>query len=358
MRKVKPLFVAAAVTVAVLAIPESANAKPTSSPSWRFMQTVTTSTLFGVDVVNRNVVWAAGGGPTTDGVVVRTVDGGQSWQDITPPGGAVRAFHDVEAFDRNHAVVLAVGQGQDSRIYRTDDGGASWQLAFENQELDAFYDCMAFFDDRRGLALSDPVDGKFRILATGDGGRTWRVAPTGGMPPAMTDEFAHASGTCLVTNGPLDAWFGTAPAPGSNLRVFHTRDGGRTWMAVTTPIPAEPTFGITSLSFRDRQHGLAVSGGSLDTDAPSVVAGTADGGETWSRLGSPTGFRFGIAWVPTNTKDAAVAVGPTGSDFSTDGGLTWRLFDETYLLGVNCQQLSCWAAGLNGIAAELTLTKS
>jgi photosystem II stability/assembly factor-like uncharacterized protein len=157
------------------------------SPSWRLMHTVTTSSLGGIDVVNREIVWAAGGfdaprEPHTPGVVLRTVDGGQSWQDITPPGGEDLDFHDVEAFDRNHALALAVGPAEASKIYRTADGGASWELVFENQEPDAFYGGIAFFSPHRGIALSDPVQGKFRILATGDGGRTWQVAPTNGMP--------------------------------------------------------------------------------------------------------------------------------------------------------------------------------
>jgi photosystem II stability/assembly factor-like uncharacterized protein len=327
--------------------------------SWRFMQTVTTSSLVGIDVVNREIVWAAAGGfdapgePHSPGVVVRTVDGGQSWQDVTPSGGADLDFHDVEAFDRNHALALAVGLAEASKIYRTADGGASWELVFENQEPDAFYDGIAFFDPVHGLALSDPVGGKFRILTTGDGGRTWQVAPTNGMPPALPNEFARATGTCLVTKGPQDAWFGTQPE-GPNSRVFHTRDRGHTWSAVTTPIPGAPQFGIASLTFWDAQHGLALGGGKPDTNAPSLVAVTADGGTTWSQVGSPAGFRTSIALAPTNIRDTAVAVGLTGSDFTTDGGHTWQLFDQTDLRGVNCKQnVSCWAVGKSGMAAEL-----
>jgi photosystem II stability/assembly factor-like uncharacterized protein len=326
------------------------------SLSWRFVTTVTTSSLNGIDVVNREIVWAAGafdvsvlGESQTPGVVVRTVDGGQSWQDVTPPGGQGFIFHDVEAFDRNHALALAVGLGTDSRIFRTDDGGASWKRVFENQEPDAFYDAIAFFDPEHGIAMSDPVAGKFRILATEDGGRTWQVAPTNGMPPALPTEFAHATGTCLVTNGPQDAWFGT-----SNSRVFHTRDRGFTWSVVTTPIPGDPQqFGIASLAFWDTQHGLALGGGDPGTNAPSVVAVTADGGTTWSQGGSPAGFRISIS-VPTNDRDTAVVVGFTGSDFTTDGGHSWHLLDQGDLRGANCKlNVSCWAVGKNGMAAEL-----
>jgi len=315
------------------------------SLSWRFMQTATTSSLGGIDVVNREIVWAAGGfdapgEPQTPGVVVRTVDGGQSWQDITPPGGKELIFHDVEAFDRNHALALAVGSGQDSKIFRTDDGGASWEPVFENQEPDAFYDGIAFFDPHRGIAMSDPVAGEFRILTTDDGGHNWQVASTDEMPPALPNEFARATGTCLVTKGPHDAWFGPQPE-GPNSRVFHTRDRGHTWSVVTTPIPGDPQFGIASLAFRDTQHGLALGGSNPGASTPSVVAATPDGGTTWSQVGSPAGFRPNMALVG----DTAVAVGLTGSDFSTDDGHTWQLFDQTDLRGVSCKNLSCWAVG-------------
>jgi photosystem II stability/assembly factor-like uncharacterized protein len=329
------------------------------SPSWRLASTGTSSLLFGVDVVNPNTVWAVGQSP---GVVVRTVDGGRSWQDITPPGGRRLIFHDVEAFDRNHAVVLGVLEDEPSRIFYTDDGRASFPEVFRDEDDAAFYNSMAFFDHRRGLAFSDPVGGFFRIVSTDDGGQTWSIAPTDGMPPAITDngqraEFGRGTGTSLVTMGPHDAWFGTDPLAAS-ARVFRTEDDGDTWTVVTTPIPGDPEFGIASLSFRDRQHGLALGGGVFESDAPSVVAVTIDGGETWIRAGSLAGFRISIASAPTNIKETAVAVGPSGSDFSTDSGQTWTLFDdETDLRGINCKpHVACWAVGAGGMAAELTFT--
>jgi hypothetical protein len=51
--------------------------------------------------------------------------------------------------------------------------------------------------------------------------------------------------------------------------------------------------------------------------------------------------------------NTTVAVGLTGSDFSTDDEHTWQLFDQTDLRGINCNNPSCWAVGKNGIAAEL-----
>lgn len=334
-------------------------------PSWRLTPTATTNTLITLDVVDRKVVWAAGGGfggATNDGSVVRTVDGGRSWQNVTPPGGAVDSFRDVEAFDRDHALVLALPIGDElSRIYRTADGGATWQLVFRNTLPDAFYDCMAFFDDRHGLAVSDPVGGKYRILATEDGGRTWRQTPSGGMPAATPGDSALATGTCMVANGRLNAWFGTTgTSDGSshNPQVFHTRDGGKTWSAADTPIRGE-TASIASLSFRDPRHGLAVGGGFNPGEGidSGVAASTVDGGSSWS-IGDPlSGFRNSVAWVPGGGH-TAVAVGPSGSDVSTDSGKSWTQFDRTHFLGVNCSSSGgCWAVGSGGMAAQLVVRR-
>jgi photosystem II stability/assembly factor-like uncharacterized protein len=88
--------------------------------------------------------------------VLRTVDAGATWLNFAPPGTDDLLFRDVEAFDADTAVILAIGPGDASRVYRTTNGGQSWTLTFLNDDPNAFYDCMAFFDQDRGLALSDP----------------------------------------------------------------------------------------------------------------------------------------------------------------------------------------------------------
>jgi len=119
-----------------------------------------------------------------DGGVLRTTDGGHTWDDVAPAGTEGMALRDVEAHDADRASVQAIGTGTDSRIYTTTDGGASWTLAFVNDREEAFYDCMDFFaDGRHGLALSDPVDGKFRIAATDDFGNGWHVLPNDACRP-------------------------------------------------------------------------------------------------------------------------------------------------------------------------------
>jgi photosystem II stability/assembly factor-like uncharacterized protein len=336
--------------------------------SWQTFATGSPNTLIVVDVVNPMVVWATGGGfagAANDGTVVRTADGGDSWQDITPPDGTAQVFRDIDAFDPNHAVVLASVTGNDgtgsegpSRISRTEDRGQTWQQEFNAIKAD-FPSSMAFFNHRRGLAVGDPVMGRFPILATDDGGQTWELIEAIGTDVGE-GEFTLATGTCIVAVGPEDAWFGTSfdadVTPNANARVFHTRDAGRTWTGVETPIPGAPR-GIGSLSFRDRMNGLAVGGSpppEFEGNDVGVVARTSDGGDTWSLVGAPSGFRHGVAWIGHG--ETAVVVGPTGSEISRDGGNTWTpIPDSPFLLGVACRGNECWAVGRGGIAARLTI---
>src|ERR671916_2170070 len=167
------------LATAVLAATAGA-ASGAATPSWQLTDTGVTARFLGLAPVDDKVAWVAG----SAGTILRTVDGGRSWQRVDPPGAAELQFRDIEAFDARHAVALTIGAGTDSRIYTTTDGGRTWTESFRNDEPTAFYDCLTFLDRRTGLALSDPVGGKFRILATADGGRTWRGRPTPRLPDA------------------------------------------------------------------------------------------------------------------------------------------------------------------------------
>jgi photosystem II stability/assembly factor-like uncharacterized protein len=322
------------------------------APHWQLKDTGRSDVRFrGLSAVSRTTAWVAG----TGGTVLRTADGGAHWQNVSPPGAADLEFRDIEAFDARRAVVLAIGEGESSRVYRTDDGGATWTESFRNTDANAFYDCMAFFDHRHGLAVSDPVDGRFRILSTGDGGRSWKVLPSAGMPAALDGEAGFAaSGQCLVASGPRDVWLATGG--GARARVLHSADRGLTWTAADTPLPAgDPAKGVFALAFRDRTHGLAVGGDYRpDQASPRAGASTADGGRTWKPSATPPpAYRSGAAWLP-HTRATALAVGPTGTDLTIDGGRTWRTVDAGSYDTVDCAaDTGCWAAGEKGRVARL-----
>jgi photosystem II stability/assembly factor-like uncharacterized protein len=314
---------------------------------WQLTPTGSTASLRGLSVVSERVAWASG----NLGTVLRTTNKGATWQSVGPPGTEALQFRDIEAFDKDTAVILSIGETPDAfRIYRTSDAGQTWTLAFQNTEPTAFYDCMAFFDRDRGLAMSDPINGRFRILATSDGGRSWQVVDAE-MPPALPDEFGFAaSGQCITTAGERDAWFGTG---GAAARVFHSGDRGQTWTVSSTPMLSGSTAGINALAFRDTEHGLAVGGDfAMPTVAPDSLALSDDGGESWELVDeAPNQYRSGATWV---TGREAIVVGLTGSDVSFDQGRSWRRFDDGSFHTVDCAGgHACWASGTGGRVAFL-----
>jgi photosystem II stability/assembly factor-like uncharacterized protein len=348
LRRISVLSMGLAIAGTLVVIAGAAAA----SYSWHLTPTGSTARLRGLSAVSERIAWASG----SQGTVLRTLDQGATWQSVGPPGTANLQFRDIQAFDENNAVILSIGPGTDSRVYVTSNGGATWTLTFVNPDPNAFYDCMTFFDKKRGLALSDPPDGaRFRILATDDGGRSWHVVDPAGMPPALPGEAGFAaSGQCITSKGHT-AWFGTGG--GAAARVFRSSDRGLTWTVSTTPILSSPTAGIFSLAFRDENHGLAVGGDFLaPTASPDNFASTRDSGRNWALIpGPPAEYRSGSTWVDGHT---AIAVGPSGSDVSTDQGDTWTRFDGGSFDTADCANpKACWASGEQGRAAYLVKTR-
>lgn len=319
-------------------------------PEWLPQSTGVTARLRGVSAVNETVCWASG----TNGTILRTADGGATWQMRRVPSAADLDFRDIDAVDEQTAFVLSIGPGEASRIYKTTDAGVSWQEAFVNRDPKAFYDAMAFWDASRGVAVSDSVDGRFVILTTGDGGQTWTRVPDAALPPALPNEGAFAaSGTNVAVHGTRDVWIGTGAA--SRARVVRSRDGGATWSVANTPLAAGPSAGIFSMAFRNATHGIVVGGDyKKEGDASDNAAITTDGGATWTLVRGLGGYRSAVASVRGSS--TLIAVGPTGADYSVDDGRTWRPTDP--IKGLHAVSIAPngrvgWGVGENGSIARL-----
>jgi photosystem II stability/assembly factor-like uncharacterized protein len=300
----------------------------------------------GLCAASAQVAWVGG----TKGTYARTTDGGKTWLVGILPGAVKLDFRDVEAFGDRTAYLLSAGPGEDSRIYKTTDGGRTWLLQFKSTDRDAFFDALAFWDDTHGMALSDPVKGQFPLLVTEDGGTTWTRLVATNLPPALPNEGAFAaSGTCLVTHGQHDVWFCTGGAKAA--RVFHSSDRGQHWTVSDTPIVAgTPSAGIFSIVFRDRDHGMIVGGDyRKPNERGANAAVTSNGGKTWTLIDKALPYRSGVAWA----KDRWVAVGPSGSDFSSDDGATWKSLDRKNYNSVGFAPAGeGWAVGPRGRIAK------
>nr|MBA3782319.1 oxidoreductase [Nocardioides sp.] len=319
--------------------------------SWKRVDIDTDQGLRGLDAVSDKVAWVAG----SDGGVWRTVDAGKTWKDVTPAAQTL-AFRDIEATSKKTALVLAIGPGEESQILRTDDGGESWATTFVNHEPTAFYDCMGMYPGGRdGLALSDPVDGEMRLIRTRDGGKSWTRVDAAGLPAPVADEFYFAaSGTCLVTSGDRDAY---VVSGGAAARVLHSTDKGRSWKVADSTLAPGDAAGAFSIAVRDEAQGVLVGGDfEQETDGTDRSAYLSGKGK-WKNGGDLSGYRSGVAWLP-GTAAVAVAVGPSGSDLTVNGGRTWKKFSRADFDSVQCAEnaegaASCWASGADGAVGRL-----
>lgn len=319
---------------------------------WKPDNSPTLARLRGVSAPTPQVVWASG----TKGTVLRSIDGGKSWQTFGLPDAQDLDFRDIQAFDANTVYVLSIGDGDASRIYKSKDGGKRWQLQFQNSNPDAFFDAFAFWDEQNGIAVSDPVKGKFFILTTSDGGEHWLPISPDNMPTAMAGESAFAaSGTCLAIYGDRFVWLATG---GSAARVFRSTDRGRTWAASDTPITkGSDSRGIFSIAFNDGLNGVIVGGDyKKPDDATATAAFTNDGGKTWQMAKTVVhGYRSCVAYLP-GKKDHLIAVGMEGCDLSIDGGKTWKIFGKEGFHSITFEPagklITGWAVGENGKIAH------
>src|SRR5262245_3042355 len=317
------------------------------APQWLPQSSGTTARLRGVSAVSDTVAWASG----SNGVYLKTTDGGANWRAATMPGAEALDFRDVEAFDDGTAYLLGIGEGEKSRIYKTTDGGEHWRLQFTNRNPKAFFDALAFWDADRGVAVSDSVDGRFMIIKTTDGGANWKEIPTEKRPPALGGEGAFAaSGTCVITQGKNNVWIATTAS-----RALRSTDGAETWEVATTPIPAgSPSAGIFSIAFKDARNGVIVGGDYKEEgEARDNVATTNDGGRTWKLVKGPLpgGFRSAVAYAPGAS--TLVAVGPSGSDYSLDGGSSWTPIGGAGYHAVSFARSGAgWAVGEGGRIAK------
>ncbi len=327
-----------------LGAPLKAENPPASPFAFEVQATPVEGTIRALKAVSATTAWAGG----SRGSVLRTVDGGRTWEARPVPGAEKLDFRSLAAFDAERAVVA--NAGSPGFIYKTSDGGKSWRLVHRDERPAFFIDALAFFDDKRGLALGDPIDGSFLFLRTEDGGETWKPAPADALPKPLAGEaFFAASNGSLVTTPGGRVWIGSGGGP--QARLFASRDGGRTFTAEVVPLSAgKSTRGIFGLAFRSPRYGLAVGGDYQEAAFRDGIAARGASGGGWSPFGAegPSGFRESAAFVPG--RPFVLAAGPDGSDFSVDGGMTWS---PEALLGCHVVAFAPdgrtgWAAGNKG----------
>lgn len=317
-------------------------------PSWTPQTSNTEASLRGLSAVSDQVAWASGSG----GTVIRTIDGGVTWEDVSIPDQEKIDFRDIEGFDANTAIALSAGLP--ALIFKTTDGGKNWSQKYFSDTEGTFYDAMDFWNDKEGIAFGDAIDSRLLILRTFDGGETWNELPFDQRPESKPNQGGFAaSGTCLRTNGDSNVYIGLG---GPESSLFYSYDKGETWAKTITPLQSgESTQGIFSIDFKTEEEGLMV-GGDYRGDSLTRInsAYTTDGGESWFPVMaglSPDGYRSGVAFF---NKDLVLAVGRESCDYYRTGDDAYTLMEgKYYAVSVSKQGNSAWASGPRGSVARL-----
>jgi hypothetical protein len=277
--------------------------------------------LRGLSVVNNNIIWASG----SNGQVAKSTDGGKNFTWITVKGYEKRDFRDIEAFDANTAVIMAVDVP--AIILKTKDGGKTWKEVFYDDTKGMFLDAMDFAADGNGIVIGDPISNKLFIATTSSYGDEWlALKPENNFYTADTGEaFFAASGTNINVKGNKNNHVICFVTGGSDSRLFFNGQP----LALNI-LKGKDSQGANSVAVNSSVTKMIIVGG--DFNAPELSEKNI---EVFNINGEqllypvvqtpPHGYRSCVAFI---TDDSLICCGLTGIDISNDGGLNWKLISN------------------------------
>jgi hypothetical protein len=308
------------IIAAALLLMVTASSQRKLLPKVEIIHSGLNTSLRGLCVVNNNVVWVSG----SNGMVGRSTNGGKNWKWVAVKGFEKSDFRDIEAFDANTAIIMAIAEP--AHILKTTDGGDTWKIVFENKTKGMFLDAMEFRDVMNGIVIGDPVNGRFFLARTGDGGSTWTEIPAEQRPVADSGEACFASsGTNIRYLYNRSVIFISG---GKNSRVFYN------YSPIDIPMTrGKETAGGNSVAVYDnykksKANKMIVVGG--DFTADSLIDKNCfvsnDGGKDWFRPKTPPhGYRSCVEFL---NKETIITCGLNGVDYSFDGGRNFYLISK------------------------------
>ncbi|CAM3786361.1 YCF48-related protein [Mucilaginibacter galii] len=277
------------------------------------------TSIRGLSVVDEKVAWVSG----SKGHVALSTNGGQTWTWQQVKGFEQSDFRDIEAFSAKEAIIMS--SGTPAVILKTTDGGLSWQLCYREDDKTYFLDGLAFYDKMHGISMGDPINGKFLLLETKDGGKTWTEESAG--PDALKNEAAFAaSGTSVyIVNKKANAVVLTG---GSVSRLLYRTKAG-TWNPVTMPLAqGQASKGGFSVATGGGQTVLVGGNYSNDKNRDSIACyynGEQITGSNFHLAATmPNGYQSCVTYIEGKV---FLSTGTSGSNVSYDGGLNWKPVD-------------------------------
>ena len=239
--------------------------------SWQQVEVPTRAALTGVYFQNSDLGWVVG----HDSVILRTSDGGSSWEIVNWAPEEESPLLDVWFSDADKGFAV----GAYGSFYRTSDGGVTWSFEPINEWDFHLHHIAISAEGRLYMAAEAGM-----IYRSDDGGETWVELPS-----------------------PYEgSFFGTLPLDGDTVLVFglqghlfRSEDAGESWVPVETATTALLTDGIRLADGRITISGL---GGTL------LVS--SDDGSTFELLPQPD--RRGISSIVEADDGQLLMVGEFG----------------------------------------------
>jgi len=233
------------------------------------------------------------GGPAT---LLRTTDGGRTWQAVDAPATARLYSLAFPSARRGWAC------GLEGTLLRSFNGGLTWRLVESVPEAE-WLAGVGFADPNHGWIVGSGTRGAV-LARTIDGGTSWQSLSER-LPAAAQAEALRAVACPSVTD---------TFVCGTQGLLLRTADGGDTWEACATGTKAW----LKCMSFVSRDVGFV--GGSGGT-----LLRTDDAGASWAALPLPTSDKVnGVAFL--TPMQGAVALAGEGLMWTVDGGASWRRF--------------------------------
>jgi len=80
-----------------------------ATAQWTIQESHATADLRDIHSIGNGIAWASG----TNGTVLRTIDGGTTWQTCSiPPGAEALDFRSIKAFTADTAIVMSSAKGE------------------------------------------------------------------------------------------------------------------------------------------------------------------------------------------------------------------------------------------------------